>query len=816
VTASSQPHLPPTPAFGGAELVFAGHPDRIPGITGPVFGRSDEWPADAIRRPSNKPPGAWKLRFPAEAAWNLRARETCFALLNPAHRALREAGVHLPARPAALGTLVQVCHHLTMLMRWAGQHQLPADLPSWTTAHWDAFLAETAGRVGPSSVTGYVSSIRRLAVLGSVLTGGGPAEDPWPGRTAADVGRRVSRAVSTVAIPPATWWPLLRAAWTYIDVFADDLLDLRDRAAAAAAAQAGRLPGSQVSASYDRLVAGWLADPANLVPVHATAWRDVPAGAPRWTALSLAITGGATDSIFAAGHQRGTARRALIEAAAASGRAQPLSNGQAVPGAPAAQDPPPSRARSAVIDAGLRRWLADPASRIPVRGRDHRNGVSGTVLWATLARLIHPGHRSSHIFAGTAGQRRRDLVTAAAAAGRVHISDGEADPALGRLDCSGFAVVTRGDDTTGPWLERLGPDQLDHELRMLRAAIYIFTAALSMMRDSEIQEIQRGAVTTHYGSPAVTSHKTKLDPARPQLRWWITEPVAQAIAVAERLSTHPTHIFATLNPPPAARDGVIRNGRRGISARNDIDLFIAHINATGHRLGLAPIPAGRVRPHMFRRTMSIITGQEPDSEIALGLQLKHAARRALANAATPGYAGADTAWAREFGNQLELAAARRLADLLHARRDGHAVAVGPGAARLHAGLDKVNAALGSTPALRAQPADQRTEITLLRDEFADLHFGTINHCLWDPAQAECQNTLPPAQRGQAPLIGACHPARCRNSAITATHAPAWLAEEADLTAMLRQTRLAPPRKQALQQRLADVQRITSAWHQQGH
>jgi hypothetical protein len=323
-------------------------------------------------------------------------------------------------------------------------------------------------------------------------------------------------------------------------------------------------------------------------------------------------------------------------------------------------------------------------------------------------------------------------------------------------------------------------------------------------------------VTTHYGSPAVTSRKTKLDPARPQLRWWITEPVAQAIAVAERLSAHPTHIFATLRPPPVNPAGRIRNGRRGIAACQDIDLFIAHINTAGHRLGLQPIPAGRVRPHMFRRTMSIITGQEPDSEIALGLQLKHAARRALANAATPGYAAADTAWAKELGNQLELAAARRLADLLHARRDGHAVAAGPGAARLHTGLDKVNAALASTPALHAQPADPRTEITLLRDEFADLHFGTINHCLWDPAQAECQNALPPAQRGQAPLIGACHPARCRNSAVTATHAPAWLAEEADLTTMLRQTRLAPPRKQALQQRLADVQRITGAWHQQGH
>lgn len=42
---------------------------------------------------------------------------------------------------------------------------------------------------------------------------------------------------------------------------------------------------------------------------------------------------------------------------------------------------------------------------------------------------------------------------------------------------------------------------------------------------------------------------------------------------------------------------------------------------------------------------------------------------------------------------------------------------------------------------------------------------------WDSAQAERQNAFPPGQRGQSPLIGACHPARRRNSAVTATHAP---------------------------------------------
>ena len=173
-------------------------------------------------------------------------------------------------------------------------------------------------------------------MLAPVLTGGGPARTrgrtgPPPTSAAGPPG-----PVSTPAIPPATWWPLLRAAWTYIDVFAGDLLDLRDRALPLTRRPRPGQPGQR---GYDQLVAGWLADPANLVPVHATAWRDVPAGTPRWSALSLLITSGATDSIFAAG------RRAPPPAAPSSkqppprGRIQPLSNGQAFPGASAAQEP---------------------------------------------------------------------------------------------------------------------------------------------------------------------------------------------------------------------------------------------------------------------------------------------------------------------------------------------------------------------------------------------------------------------------------------------------------------------------------------------
>jgi len=561
----------------------------------------------------------------------------------------------------------------------------------------------------------------------------------------------------------------------------------------------------------------WLANPGNLVPVHATNWRGQPAGTPRWATLSKLITGGATDTIFTAGYPRNEARRTLVDDAVAHARIQPSNSWQAITDRGDPTRAPGHRNQStACLDADLRRWLADPDNLIPIYPSDHPT-CGGAPRWAALARLVWGHHHVKTPFqASTAGHARRRLVTEAATAGRVQIADGRKAPASARLTCTGFTVITRSDGTRAPWRDQITPKQLDHELRMIRASCYVFVAAMSMMRDSEIQEIQRAAVSTHYGSPALTSRKTKHDPEQPELRWWITEPVAQAIAVAERLSRHPTHLFATLRPPSTYTRAKIINGRRGINAARDIDEFIAHVNTVAERTGLAPIPAAHVRPHMFRRTMSIITGQEPDAEIALGLQLKHAARRALANRSTPGYAAIDTNWATQFDTQLELAAAKRLVDLLHQRRGGAVVAAGPAAARLHTGLDNVNATIDSDPALHAHTADARTEITLLRDEFADLHFGTINHCLWNPAHAECQNNLPPEQRGHAPLLGACQPARCPNSTVTATHAPIWLAEEADLTARLRQPRLAPPRRQALHQRLADVRLITSAWPQEDH
>jgi hypothetical protein len=64
----------------------------------------------------------------------------------------------------------------------------------------------------------------------------------------------------------------------------------------------------------------------------------------------------------------------------------------------------------------------------------------------------------------------------------------------------------------------------------------------------------------------------------------------------------------------------------------------------------------------------------------------------------------DANWSKEFDNQLELAAARKLVELLKARRQGDPVAVGPGTARLHIGLEKI---ITTTAAERVHPAALR-------------------------------------------------------------------------------------------------------------
>jgi hypothetical protein len=67
------------------------------------------------------------------------------------------------------------------------------------------------------------------------------------------------------------------------------------------------------------------------------------------------------------------------------------------------------------------------------------------------------------------------------------------------------ATVDRPDGTRGPWAKGFDRVVVSKELTQIRNAAYIFVAIMTMMRDSEVQGIAAGAISTHYGAPAVTS-----------------------------------------------------------------------------------------------------------------------------------------------------------------------------------------------------------------------------------------------------------------------------------------------------------------------
>nr|WSW49799.1 hypothetical protein OG296_43060 [Streptomyces sp. NBC_01001] len=76
----------------------------------------------------------------------------------------------------------------------------------------------------------------------------------------------------------------------------------------------------------------------------------------------------------------------------------------------------------------------------------------------------------------------------------------------------------------------------EHALRMVRAI-----AALTLMRASELQEIDGTSwSSTSARAPRLEEGQARRLPAR--VKSWITEPVAQAVAAAERLSWHDSHL----------------------------------------------------------------------------------------------------------------------------------------------------------------------------------------------------------------------------------------------------------------------------------
>lgn len=436
----------------------------------------------------------------------------------------------------------------------------------------------------------------------------------------------------------------------------------------------------------------------------------------------------------------------------------------------------------------MHRWSSTPGAYVPLHLDTYGAAVKGEINWSALSRLITQG-RSDGLFAGNKGHpgKRKHQVLEAIERGM---------PA--RFGCTDFepAHVQRSDGSVGPWREGFDSRTVGLELTTLRNACYVFCAAMTMMRDSELMSLAAGCVTTFYGAPAVKSGRHKHQPHGTQGYWWITEPVQRAIELAERITHSPDRLFGS-RYVSEVREAI------GFDQHDELKNFVARINERSFETGLEPIPPSHLAPHMFRRTMAIITGQQPDGEIALGITLKHTATRALANATTRGYAAETAEWAREFKHEMQDQAASRLVYHWTQHSEGRKELRGAGATTFIDGMDKV-----STKLTTASIGSPRLLHDLLRDEFSEIRLGTLNHCLGDPDKAACLQGKSPAVREAGMLPSLCSPATCGNSIVTESHLPIWLAEEADLTAKLKDRRLASIHRERIEAQLQDVRNVT--------
>jgi hypothetical protein len=137
----------------------------------------------------------------------------------------------------------------------------------------------------------------------------------------------------------------------------------------------------------------------------------------------------------------------------------------------------------------------------------------------------------------------------------------------------------------------------------------------------------------------------------------------------------------------------------------------------------------------------MLTRDFPGSEIAVGMQLKHVATRALANRVTDNYMDTDPSWARHLDEAITDRRFERLTELFDTDTSGQAIGYGPGADRLREAFAAIRAQAEHLRATgQARRGDIRVGHDLLRRTRISIRFGKLNHCTMnddDPAGAKC-------------------------------------------------------------------------------
>ncbi|MCK8642364.1 hypothetical protein [Mycobacterium colombiense] len=261
-----QPNPRLSSVFDDQESVMQSHP-LLAEVPVPQFGDTEEWNLNGVvRRPARLPACAWTLAFShelAEPPWNLLAREVSMIMLNPRHPSVTAAGLSLKPAPAHPTTVIGELSQLRQLVRLAEANGLPPHLMSWHDNDLRRLIRVLRDQLS-GSVRHYIVTFKMLHYYGPALTCRGLRSDPWSGTSARTVAAASAAAVVfTPVIPPEQWFPLIRAAWTYVHTFAPDILRAHQRY------QHLLTQATAMTPDRDTRLDRWLADPANPIPLHA-------------------------------------------------------------------------------------------------------------------------------------------------------------------------------------------------------------------------------------------------------------------------------------------------------------------------------------------------------------------------------------------------------------------------------------------------------------------------------------------------------------------------------------------------------------------
>ncbi|WP_299107780.1 integrase [uncultured Bradyrhizobium sp.] len=360
-------------------------------------------------------------------------------------------------------------------------------------------------------------------------------------------------------------------------------------------------------------------------------------------------------------------------------------------------------------------------------------------------------------------------------------------------------------DSGRPWRARFDAKTLAHEERMLQAAAYIVCAYLTGMRDCEVQAMRRGCLSIARSEDGlIERHRIrstiyKRRSTMGEAASWVTiEPVADAVAVLERLSARPARASGSDTLWPVLRLGAVTKTYLSSEVVRQLNAFRDHLNAAFGNPDAPVIPSGpdgkpwRITTRQFRRTIAWHIANRPFGTIAGMIQYQHASV-----AAFEGYAGTSAS-----GFRAEVEAQRRLGqldDLLDYfdRRQGGASLGGPAGPRIARTLDEAAVQPGHLSAMIADRARLRVMLASVARTF---HVGPLADCFFDPATALCLKRVTTPDPAQ-PLTALCEPTRCPNACITARHRPAWERAAADARAHLRERRISDLQRQALQREL---------------